>query len=71
MAEYRRSWTVLLPTARTLETALDGVRDHQLSFWAGMLWAVAKENNLAVMVTEDGPTGAAIGGVRFRSPFAD
>ena len=71
VAEYSRSWTVLLPTASTLETALDGVRDHRLSFWDAMLWAMAKENDLAVIVTEDGPTGATIGGVTFRSPFVD
>lgn len=57
VAEYSRSWTVLLPTASTLETALDGVRDHRLSFWDAMLWATAKENDLAAIVTEDGPQG--------------
>lgn len=71
VAESSRSRTVLLPTASTLETALDGVRDHRLSFWDAMLWAMAQENDLAAIVKEDGPTGAIIGGVTFRSPFVD
>ena len=71
VAEYRRSWTVLLPSAATLDAALDTIREHRLSFWDAMLWAVARENGLAEIVTGDGPTGATVGGIRFRNPFTD
>lgn len=69
VAEYRRSWTVLLPSAGTLDTALGAVEEHRLSFWDSVLWAVAHENGLTEILTEDGPTNAVIGGVRFRYPF--
>ena len=69
VAEYCRSWTILAPSAASLDTALTAVRDHQLSFWDAMLWAVAHEHGLGEIVTEDGPTGA-VGGVKFRNPFA-
>lgn len=71
VAEYRRSWTVLVPSVDALDVALSAVQDHQLSFWDALLWAVAHENGLREIVTEDGPTGAAVDGVRFRNPFAD
>jgi predicted nucleic acid-binding protein len=70
VAEYCHSWTVLAPSAASLDAALAAVRDHQFSFWDAMLWAVAHENGLGEIVTEDGPTGAVIGGVKFRNPFA-
>lgn len=69
VAEYRRSWTVLLPSAGTVDTALGAVLEHGLSFWDAMLWAVAQENGLREIFTEDGPTGATIGGVTFHNPF--
>ena len=71
VAEYWRSWTVILPSAHTLATALGAVEDYHLSFWDAMLWAVAHEHGLEEIITEDGPTGATIGGVRFRNPFTE
>jgi predicted nucleic acid-binding protein len=69
VAEYRRSWTVLLPSAGTLDAALGAVAEHRLSFWDALLWALASENGLTEIITEDGPTGAVVGGVVFRNPF--
>ena len=69
VAEYQRSWRVLLPSADTLDAALSVVAEHRLSFWDAMLWALAHENGLTEIITEDGPTGAVVGGVLFRNPF--
>lgn len=63
------TWPVLHPTARTVTDALAGVRDHQLSFWDAMLWAIAVEHGLSAILSEDGPTGHSIHGVEYVSPF--
>lgn len=66
---YQRAWTILLPSVNTVPLALAGVAAHQLSFWDAMLWAVAREHGMQEILTEDGPTGAIIEGVRFRNPL--
>ena len=49
---------------------MGAVRDHGLSFWDAMIWAVAKEAGATVLLTEDLQTGRELGGVTFLSPFA-
>ena len=67
--EYQRAWTILVPSPATLDLALRGVEEHGLSYWDSMIWAVARERGLHEILTEDGPTGAVVGGVLFRNPF--
>ncbi len=63
------SWQVLSPTAPTVSRALAGVREHQLSFWDAMIWAIAVQNGISTILSEDGPSGRSIEGVRYISPF--
>ena len=63
------SWQVFSPTAPTVSRALAGVRDHRLSFWDAMIWATAVEHGISTILSEDGPTGRSIQGVRYASPF--
>ena len=49
--------------------ALDAVGEHGLSFWDALIWAVAKENSVPVIYTEDFQHGREIEGVRFENPF--
>lgn len=65
----RAAWIVLSPDAAALDRALQGVEAHRLSFWDGILWALAKRNGVTVIVSEDGSTGAVVDQVAFRSPF--
>lgn len=60
---------VLRPSSGTVRTALDGVEKHGLSFWDAMLWAIAAENNLSEIHSEDFQDGKVLGGVRFRNPL--
>lgn len=69
VAALRAAWTIHSPTAETVGLALQCAADHQMSFWDAMLWAVAKENGVDEILSEDGPTGAAIESVVYRSPF--
>ncbi len=69
VAVLSASWPVLAPDARSIVLALTAVSGHHLSFWDAMIWAVAKQNGVAAILSEDGPTGATIDGVLFESPW--
>jgi predicted nucleic acid-binding protein len=58
-----------LTLAATLR-ALDAVPQHGLSFWDALIWAVARQNGVRVIHTEDFQHGRVIEGVQFRNPFA-
>ena len=60
---------MLRPSSDTVRTALQGVSDHGLSFRDSMLWAVAVENRLSEIHSEDFQDGHVLGGVRFRNPL--
>lgn len=62
--------TVLPLTGSTTLLALQGVSVHGLSFWDSLIWAVARENHVTVIHTEDLPGITAIEGVTYTSPFA-
>jgi predicted nucleic acid-binding protein len=36
-----------------------------------MIWAVAAENGVTVLLTEDGPAGLVASGVRWLDPFTE
>jgi predicted nucleic acid-binding protein len=69
VSDLRRALSVLQPTASTVESALVGVDKHRLSFWDAMLWAIAKENSLGEILSEDFQDGQLIEGVRFTNPL--
>ncbi len=69
MLAYAASWPTLSVTPATTLEAARGVRDHRLSFWDAQLWATAKLNQLAVVISEDCNPGASIEGVRYLNPF--
>jgi predicted nucleic acid-binding protein len=68
---YLQSWTILDLTGMVVLEAVRGVRDHQFNFWDAQIWAVARLNQLAVVLSEDFNVGAVIEGVRFANPFAE
>jgi predicted nucleic acid-binding protein len=71
VTQYRRAWRILVPSLDTLDLALEGVAQYRLHFWDAMLWALARENGLREIVSEDGPTGQSVGGITFRNPFLE
>lgn len=60
---------LVLPSDSTVGMALNAVDRHRLAFWDAMLWAVAKENGVAEIVTEDFQDGREVEGVMYRNPF--
>ena len=49
--------------------ALDVMQQNSLAFWDALIWAVAAENGVSVVYTEDFQHGRVIDGVRFCNPF--
>ena len=69
IARFEGVFSVLAPSGRTVSHALHGVEKHGLAFWDSMLWAVAHENGIEEVLTEDLPGRPLIEGVRYRNPF--
>lgn len=69
LSEICASGTVLPLTQATTFRALDAVKLHQLSFWDALIWAVAAENGISAVYSEDCQHGRVIDGVRFCNPF--
>ena len=68
---YLRSWAVLNLTGMVVLEAARGVRDHAMSFWDAQIWAVARLNQIPVVLSEDFQDESAVEGVRFVNPFAE
>jgi predicted nucleic acid-binding protein len=64
-------WPVYPVTSQVVLEAIRGVHEYQFSFWDAQIWAVAKLNHIAHVLTEDFNPGAVIEGVQFVDPFAD
>jgi predicted nucleic acid-binding protein len=58
-------------TPQIVLEAVQGVRDHQFSFWDAQIWAVARLNQVEAVFSEDFNPGAVIEGVRLVNPFAE
>jgi predicted nucleic acid-binding protein len=70
VTSYVRSWPVFDLTEVTVLEAVRGAARHGLSYWDALIWAAAKLEGVANVLTEDFQDGALIEGVRFRDPFA-
>ncbi len=60
-------------TAAVVREAVRGVGTHNLSYYDAQVWAVAiaKLNQVSVVVSEDFPDGATLEGVMFVNPFGN
>ena len=70
IAQLEQVFDVLRPSSRTVRAALHAAEKHGLPFWDSMVWAVAHENGLDEVLTEELPPRPQIEGVRYRNPFA-
>ena len=60
----------LLPlTGPVVLEALQGVREHMLSYYDAQIWAVARLGQVAVVLSEDFNPGAVLDGVSFTNPL--
>ena len=56
-------------TGQDTMRALEAVPRHGMSFWDALIWAVAKNNGVATIYTEDFEHDREVEGVRFVNPF--
>ena len=71
LTDYMKRFQVILIEPQDIVEALRGVEKHSLSFWDALIWACAKSNDIDTILTEDGPSGAVIEGVRYLNPFLE
>lgn len=65
------TFSVLPLTEAVVLEAVRGVGAYGLSYYDAQVWAVAKLNQIAVVVSEDFQNGATLEGVTFANPFED
>ncbi|MCY4611525.1 MAG: PIN domain-containing protein [Gammaproteobacteria bacterium] len=54
----------------TLVGAMEAVKEHHLSFWDAMIWAVARQAGCSVIISEDMQGGQRPGGIEILNPFS-
>jgi predicted nucleic acid-binding protein len=62
---------VLPVTAAVVEEAMRGVARYGMAYYDAQLWAAARLAAVPALLTEDGPCGSEIEGVRFVNPFTE
>jgi predicted nucleic acid-binding protein len=67
--DWMELFPVASPTSKSLTKALKAVNEHTLSFWDAMLWAVAREASVTILLTEDFQHYRVLDSVRFCNPF--
>ena len=63
------TWRVFPVTEVVVLEAMRGVEHHRLSYFDAQLWAMALVNSVPVLLSEDGPSGQFVDGVRFLNPL--
>ena len=48
-----------------------GVKDHRFGYYDAQIWAIAKLNQVPVVLSEDFASGASVEGVTFSNPFEE
>lgn len=66
---YERTFPVHPLTPAVVLEAVRGVRDHQFPYYDAQIWAVAKLNQVPVVLSEDFASGSTVEGVTFVDPF--
>mgnify|MGYP006291662517 CR=1 FL=1 len=67
---YSETFPILSLTTFVSIEAVRGVRDHSFSYFDAQIWAVARLNQVSVVLSEDFPSGATVEGVTFIDPFS-
>jgi len=63
------SFPVREPTLADLRDAIRVNKEHNVSFWDGMLWSVARRAGARYVLSEDFQDGRELEGVLFLNPF--
>jgi len=69
LGNYLQFWDIVDLTGAVVLEAARGVKDHQLAFWDSLIWAIARMNQVPVILSEDFSHNSVVEGVRFINPF--
>jgi len=69
LGDITESATVYDLSSETAFRAYDAITRYGFSLWDSLIWAVAKENGIGIIYTEDGQSAEVIEGVRYTNPF--
>jgi predicted nucleic acid-binding protein len=67
--DWMQLFPVVSATSKSLTKAINAVNLHTLSFWDAMLWAVAREAGVTLLISEDFQHDRVLDGIRFCNPF--
>jgi predicted nucleic acid-binding protein len=67
--KWAASFPVFNLTPQVILEATRGVRDHGLAYYDAQVWAVARLNQIPLIVAEEFMDGQTLEGVRFADPF--
>jgi predicted nucleic acid-binding protein len=70
VGRFARNCRVLALTEAAALDAMRACEQYSMSFWDSLIWAVAKENGVPYLLTEDFDDGTAVEGVQFVNPFS-
>ena len=65
-----RAFNVLPLTPFIPREAVRGMQTYKLSYWDAQIWAVARLNQVPIILTEDLPGQKCIEGVLYENPFS-
>jgi len=63
------AWPVVSIDAATVIAALEAAERWKMPYYDAQIWASAARNAIPIVLSEDFPAGARLGGVRFVNPF--
>ena len=66
---YLDNWKVLEINSLIIKEATRAVRQYQLSYWDGQIWASAKLNQVPFIISEDVPGQNPLETVTYLNPF--
>lgn len=69
ITNYIRSWQIIDINSFIVLEAIRGVKTHNLSYWDSMIWAAARMNQIATVLSEDFSNNSIVEGIRFINPF--
>lgn len=69
IAYYEQVFSVYLVTPTIVLEAIRGVEQYRLAFYDAQVWAIAKLNQIPIVLSEDFNPGSTIENVLFQNPF--
>jgi len=67
--QFEQIYMVYPLTAAIILEAIRGVEEHKFSYYDAQIWAIAKLNQIPIILSEDFNSGSGIESVLFQNPF--